>query len=233
MQENISSVTETRLAGGRVVVWGVGAVVAILALAAVFLFLNLPDANAFNARVERIFVDNDLTTKPEIRLLEILAQSGTAFSDTLNSYRVVIFVLMLFAAGLLVATLVFLFTIIALNRRIGEIERAGIQINSLIINRADGTIHLNNMEFQLTDAAMETLSALAEARMDDEMLTGAELEAVVSGRSAADCDEAAGATRIKRLRDALGNQLVAALLVRTISRRGYMLSIDRDVIEMI
>ncbi|GKY86312.1 winged helix-turn-helix domain-containing protein [Sinisalibacter aestuarii] len=233
MRETTSSVTEARQTGNRVVLIGVAAVVAILGLAAVFLFLNLPDANAFNARVEQIFVENDLTSEAEIRLLEILAQSGTAFSDTLASYRVVIFVLMLFATGLLVAALVFVLTIIALNRRMGEIERAGIQVNSLIISRADRTVYLNNMEFSLTEAAIETLSVLAEARMDDVVLSGAELEAVISGRNAADCDEAAGATRIKRLRDALGNQLMAELLVRTIARRGYMLSIDKDVIRMI
>lgn len=233
MRETTSSATEARLAGNRVVLIGVAAVVAILALAAVLLFLNLPDANAFNARVERIFVENDLTSEAEIKLLEILAQSGTAFSDTLTSYRVVIFVLLLFATGLLVATLVFLITIITLNRRMSEIERAGIQVNSLIISRADRTVYLNNMEFSLTEAAIETLAVLAEARMDDDVLTGAELEAVISGRDASDCDEAAGATRIKRLRDALGNQLMSELLVRTIARRGYMLSIDKDVIRMI
>lgn len=233
VRETTTSVTEARLAGNRVAAIGIFAVVAILGAAAVFLFLNLPDANAFNARVERIFVENDLTSEAEIKLLEILAQSGTAFSDTLMSYRVVIFVLMLFAAGLLVAALVFVLTIIVLNRRMGEIERAGIQVNSLIISRADRTVYLNNMEFALTEAAIETLAVLAEARMDEDVLTGAEIEAVISGRVAADCDEAAGATRIKRLRDAMGNQLMAELLVRTIARRGYMLSIDKDVIRMV
>ena len=233
MRETTTSVTEARLAGNRVATIGIFAVVAILSAAAVFLFLNLPDANAFNARVERIFVESDLTSEAEIKLLEILAQSGTAFSDTLASYRVVIFVLMLFAAGLLVAALVFVLTIIALNRRMGEIERAGIQVNSLIISRADRTVYLNNMEFALTEAAIETLAVLAEARMDDDVLSGAEIEAVISGRDSSDCDEAAGATRIKRLRDALGNQLMSELLVRTIARRGYMLSIDKDVIRMV
>ena len=233
MRETSSSVTETRAAGNRVAVIGVFAIVAILAAAAVFLFLNLPDANAFNARVERIFVENDLTAQSEIRLLEILAQSGTAFSDTLTSYRVVIFVLMLFASALLVAALVFLLTILALNRRMGEIERAGIQVNSLIISREERTVYLNNMEFALTEAAIETLAVLAEARMDEEVLSGAEIEGVISGRDSSDCEEAAGATRIKRLRDALGNQMISALLVRTIARRGYMLSIDKDVIRMV
>ena len=212
---------------------GIAAVVAILAVAALFLFLNLPDANAFNARVERIFIENDLTSAAEIKLLEILAESGTAFSDTLASYRYVIFVLLVFAAALLVAALVFLVTILGLNRRMGEIERSGIHITSLIVSREERLVYLNSMEFQLTEAAIETLAVLCEARLDDEVLTGAGLEAILSGKREDDCDEAAGATRIKRLRDALGNQIVAALLVRNISRKGYMLGIDKNVIKMV
>ncbi|EAQ10500.1 hypothetical protein RB2654_15494 [Rhodobacterales bacterium HTCC2654] len=213
---------------------GIAAIVAILTVAAIFLFLNLPSANAFNARVEQIFIENDaLTGEAEIKLLEILAQSGTAFSDTLTSYRVVIFVLMVFATALLVAALVFLVIIIGQNRRMDEIERAGLRVKSLVINRNDRTVLLNDMEFSLTEAALETLAVLAEARMDEDVLTGAELEGVISGRDASDCEEAAGATRIKRLRDSLGNQMMAELLVKTIARRGYMLSIDKDVIRMV
>jgi len=217
-----------------VVTFGVAAIVLILALAAIFLFLSLPDANAFNARVERIFVENDaLTTEAEIKLLEILALSGTAFSETLTSYRMVIFVLLVFATALLVAALVFLLMLVALNRRMAQIERAGIQVSSLLISREENAVYLNNHGFKLTDAAMETLSVLAEARMDDDVLTGAEIEAVISGRATEDCEEAAGATRIKRLRDTLGNQLVSELLVKNIARRGYMLAIDKDVIRVI
>jgi DNA-binding response OmpR family regulator len=69
--------------------------------------------------------------------------------------------------------------------------------------------------------------------MDDDVLSGAEIEAMISGKSAADCDEAAGATRIKRLRDTLGNQIVSELLIKNITRKGYMLSIDKKAIEMI
>ena len=228
-----TSVIETRATGTRVALIGTLAIVAILGLAAAFLFVNLPDANAFNARVERIFVENDLTSEAEIRLLEILAQSGTAFSDTLSSYRVVIFVLLVFATAMLVAALGLLLTIVALNRRMGEIERAGLTVNALLISREERAVYLNNMEFSLTEAAIETLAVLAEARMDDDVLNGAELEALISGKDAADCDEAAGAMRIKRLRDGLGNQLLSEVLVRTIARRGYMLAIDKDVIQMV
>ncbi|WP_322868164.1 transcriptional regulator [Aquicoccus sp. G2-2] len=219
---------------GRIVLIGISAIVALLLIAAAVLFFTLPDANAFNARVEQLFVANDdLTTGAEIKLLEILAQSGTAFADTLASYRMVIFVLLVFATALLIAALVFLVLLVVLNRRMAQIERAGIQVNSLLISREEKTVYLNNLGFKLTEAAMETLSVLAEARMDDDVLTGAEIEAVISGRTAADCEEAAGATRVKRLRDTLGNQMVSELLVKNIARRGYILSIDKDVIQVL
>ncbi len=229
-----SSATEAREIGNRIVITGIAAIVLILAVAAVLLFVNLPDANAFNMRVERLFVENDnLTSNAEIKLLEILAGSGTAFSDTLASYRFVIFVLLIFATALLVAAVAFLVMLIGLNRRMSRIERQGIEVNSLTISRDQKAVYLNDFEFKLTDAAIETLSVLAEARMDDEVLTGAEIEGVISGRSAADCDEAAGATRIKRLRDTLGNQMMSELLVKNIARKGYVLAIDKDVIRMV
>lgn len=217
-----------------IVIAGIASIVMILLVAAILLFVNLPDANAFNARVERLFVETDmLTGNAELRLLEILAQSGTAFSETLSSYRFVIFVLLVFATALLIAAVVFLVMLIALNQRMGRIERRGIEVSSLLISRDQNMVYLNNFEFKLTEAAIETLSVLAEARMDDEVLSGAEIEGVISGRDPSDCDEAAGATRIKRLRDTLGNQMVSELLVRNIARRGYMLAIDKSVIQMI
>lgn len=234
MPEPTSSVTDSLKAGNRVVAFGIAAIVLILLAAALFLFLNLPDANAFNARVERLFVENnDLTSGAQIKLLEILAQSGTAFSEVLTSYRMVIFVLLVFSTAMLIAALVFLVMIIALNRRISAIQRAGIQVASLMISREARAVYINDMEFQLTEAALETLAVLAEARMDDEVLTGAQIESVISGRNESDCEEAAGATRVKRLRDALGNQLVSELLVKTIARRGYMLAVGKDTIKMI
>ena len=230
---NSSSASETREISGRLIVAGIVGIVVILAAAAILLFINLPDANAFNMRVEQLFIENDnLTGNAEIKLLEILAQSGTAFSDTLSSYRFVIFVLLVFATALLIAAVAFLVLLISLNRRMGRIERKGIEVNSLAIHRDQKAVYLNDFEFKLTDAAIETLSVLAEARMDDEVLSGAEIESVISGRIAADCDEAAGATRIKRLRDTLGNQMISELLVKNIARKGYMLAIDKDVIRM-
>ena len=234
MLVKISSATESRKATRWVIAAGLSGIIGLLALTGAWLLWTLPDANAFNIRVEKIFVENNsFTGQSEIKLLEILAQSGTAFSDALASYRMVIFVLMLMAAALLLAAVAFLSLLLALNRRMVNIEASGIQVSSLLISRAENLVMLNNMEFQLTQAAIETLSVLAEARMDGDMLSGAELEAVIAGKQAADCDESAGATRIKRLRDSLGNQMVSALLIKNVARRGYVLAIDKDVIEMI
>ena len=221
------------MTGQRLIVGCAVAVVVILIVAALGLFLNLPDARAFDARVERIFVENTgLRSPQDIRLLEILAQSGTAFADVLASYRTVIFVLLVATTALLVAALTFLVLMVGQNRRMAEIERQGIRVGSLVINREQNAVLLNGMEFRLTPAAIETLSVLAEARLDDDILSGSEIEAMISGRPAADCDESAGATRIKRLRDALGNQMVAELLVKTVARKGYMLAIDRHAIRV-
>jgi DNA-binding winged helix-turn-helix (wHTH) protein len=233
MRATSSSVSEARRGGGRVVALGIAAIVGLLALVAALLFLNLPDADAFNTRVERIFVENrDLTGAAEIRLLEILAASGTAFSDVLRSYRVILFILLVFAAALLVTALVLLVAIVQLNRRMAAVERQGLTVDSLVIDRAARVVTLNAMEFTLTEAAIETLAVLAEARMDDDVLSGAEIEAVIQGRAPSDCEEAAGATRIKRLRDALGNQIVADLLVRNIARKGYMLAVDKRALRV-
>lgn len=234
MPDQISSASDIRRSGGRLVVTGISAVAGLLVIGAVVMFWALPDANAFNMRVEQIFMENDgLTSASEIKLLEILAQSGTAFSDTLRNYRVLIGVLLIFGAAMLVAAVVFLLLLVTFNRRMAQIERAGIQVSSLLISREENTVYINNMGFKLTSAAMETLAVLAEARMDDDVMSGSQIEGVISGRDAADCDEAAGATRIKRLRDTLGNQLVSELLVKNIARRGYMLAIDKDVIKVL
>ncbi len=217
----------------RIVTLGLGALVAVLLIAGIVLIGALPDAGAFDARVERLFMENaDLTSQTEIKLLEILAQSGTAFADTLASYRVVIFVLLLSSTALLVTSLAFLVILLTQARRLRQVERQGIRVTSLALERETRTVQINDMEFQLTAAAMETLSVLAEARIDGDLLSGAEIEAMITGRDAADCDEGSGVTRIKRLRDALGGQMVAALLVRTVAKKGYSLSVEPRAISL-
>lgn len=234
MPDNSTSASDLTRVGSRAIQLGLAAIVAILALAATLLFINLPDTNEFNARVLNIFAENaDLTGQAELRLLEILAQSGTTFAEVLVSYRAIIFVLLVFASALLVTSLVLVLSLIALNRKLAVVQKAGIQVSSLVISRVERKVYINDLEFTLTAAAAETLAVLAEARMDGDFLSGAQLESVITGRKETDCDEAAGATRIKRLRDSLGNQIVTELLVQNIARQGYQLTVEKDVIRMI
>ena len=85
----------------------------------------------------------------------------------------------------------------------------------------------------ITDAIVDAEAAGYHLLGSNAELTGAEIEGMIQGKPAADCEEAAGATRIKRLRDALGNQMVSELLVKNIARRGYVLAIEKDVIRMV
>lgn len=212
----------------------IGFLFLILVFTAVLLFANLPDANEFNLKVERIFIESDIMPiGNEIRLLEVLANSGTAFSEVLSSYRYIIFTLVIFAMTLLLSTMVFIVLIITLNKKLLYVERAGININSVIINRDKNLVYINDLEFNLTEALFEAIAVLCEARMDDDYLSGVDIESIITGKTITDCEEAAGATRIKRLRDSLGNQIVSELLIRNISGKGYMLSIDKSVIEII
>lgn len=234
MPDNTTSAIDLTRTGARAIALGLAAIVAILALAAFLLFRNLPDTRSFQDGVTRLFAENaNLTEEAELRLLEILAQSGTTFTEVLVTYRSIIFVLLVFASALLIVALVLVLALVLLNRRLAQVQKAGIQVASLVISRTERKVYLNDMEFDLTEAAVETLAALAEARMDGEMLTGAALESVITGKRESDCDEASGATRIKRLRDSLGNQIVSELLVRNIARQGYTLAVDKDVIRMI
>ena len=128
MLVKISSATEARKTTRLVVIIGLFGIIVILAVTGWWLLWTLPDANAFNARVEQIFIQNNALTSPgQVKLLEVLAQSGTAFSDTLASYRAVIFVLILMSASLLLAAVAFLGFLLVLNRRVAQIEIAGIR----------------------------------------------------------------------------------------------------------
>ena len=168
---------DIRRVGTRVVTIGISAILLMLVIGGVILFLTLPDAGVFNERVERIFVENDtLTGDAEIKLLEILAQSGTAFAEVLSGYRIVIFVLLVFSTALLVAALVFLVILITLNRRMAQIERSGIQVSSLIISREEGeNSFLEGYRYQFT--SITTVSCPGPlALVDGQFGSDAELE---------------------------------------------------------
>ena len=120
-----------------------------------------------------------------------------------------------------------------LSNRMSEVEKTGIQVNSLILNRGENIVLINNFELDLTASACETLAVLCEARLDDEVISGTDIEALISGKNKIDCDEANGAMRIKRLRDNLGNQMMSELLIKNVSKKGYVLTVDKGVIKVL
>ena len=70
MLDRITFASDMRRLGGRFIGGGIAAVVAVLLIGVLLLLWALPDANTFNAQVERIFVENDdLTTQAEVKLL--------------------------------------------------------------------------------------------------------------------------------------------------------------------
>ena len=75
---------------------------------------------------------------------------------------------------------------------------------------------------------METLGVLLEATLDGDFLSGLDVETLVSGKNAANCEDAAGVMRIKRLRDNIGNQIVAQHLIQNIPGKGYQIKVAKN-----
>ena len=228
---NIDKVANQRF--GPTFYIGIASIFLVLTCSAFLLLSNLPDANAFNNHVENLFLETDLSSPMEIQLLEIMAESGTAFSETLETYRYVILILFSFSSILLISSLLFFQNILLLNTRISEVERTGIYVNSLILNRDEKVVLINNFKLDLTESVCETLAVLCEARLDDEVISGSDIESLISGKNINDCDEATGAVRIKRLRDNLGNQMMSELLIKNVSRKGYVLTVDKSAIKVV
>lgn len=224
----ISSVSKTLRLVKRLALVLVALVVALFA----WVLLRLPDPSVFNQNVERIFVETDLSSQAEIKLLEVLAASGSLFEESMGLYTQIITVLLVLCFALLLVALGLLVLNLDLRARNREAEARTLSIQQVRLNRTEGFVQINDQRFKLTTSNLETLAVLLEARLDDEYLSGASLEAIVSGKAEAQCEEASGAVRIKRLRDQLGNQLVSELLLRHVSGRGYRMDVPIHGVEL-
>jgi len=221
---SFSSVTRSTLLVKRLALLLTATVVVLFA----WVLLRLPDPAVFNANVERIFIETDLSSQAEIKLLEVLASSGSLFEESMGLYTQIISALLLLCFALLLVALGLLILNLDLRARNREVEARTLSVNNLRLNRAENIVEINDQRIKLTASNFDTLSVLLEARLDEEYLSGASLEAIVSGKPESQCEEAAGAVRIKRLRDQLGNQLISELLLRHVSGRGYRLDVPAD-----
>ena len=75
---------------------------------------------------------------------------------------------------------------------------------------------------------METLSILLEATLDGDFPAGLDVKTLVSGKTAANLEDAAVVMRIKRLRDNIGNQIVAQHLIQNIPGNGYQIKVSKN-----
>lgn len=202
-----------------------------LALFAWLLF-RLPDPSVFNANVERIFVETDLSSQADIKLLEVLAASGSLFESSLNLYREIILTLLVLSITLVVTSIGLLLANLSIRQQFNQLKTRALNPLSVELLREQNLVRINEDNFTLTKGNIETLALFMEARQDSEYLSGVQIESMISGKPLSECDEAAGVMRIKRLRDNLGNQLVSDLLVRHIPGKGYLLDVDNEAITL-
>ena len=202
-----------------------------LALFAWLLF-RLPDPSVFNANVERIFVETDLSSQADIKLLEVLAASGSLFESSLNLYREIILTLLVLSITLVVTSIGLLLANLSIRQQFNQLKTRALNPLSVELLREQNLVRINEDNFTLTKGNIETLALFMEARQDSEYLSGVQIESMISGKPLSVCDEAAGVMRIKRLRDNLGNQLVSDLLVRHIPGKGYLLDVDNEAITL-
>ena len=202
-----------------------------LALFAWLLF-RLPDPSVFNANVERIFVETDLSSQADIKLLEVLAASGSLFESSLNLYREIILTLLVLSITLVVTSIGLLLANLSIRQQFNELKTRALNPLSIELLREQNLVRINEDNFTLTKGNIETLALFMEARQDSEYLSGVQIESMISGKPLSECDEASGVMRIKRLRDNLGNQLVSDLLVRHIPVKGYLLDVDTEALTL-
>ena len=87
----------------------VGFLLTVLAFGA--LYFAVPDPLVFNSAVEKIFVENDFTQQTDLKLLEVLAQSGSLFEGSIALYSKIIFTLFFVVLTVMMICFAFIFSL--------------------------------------------------------------------------------------------------------------------------
>jgi DNA-binding response OmpR family regulator len=112
------------------------------------------------------------------------------------------------------------------------LQDSSFNAQSIELLRSENSVQINGDWFQLTTSNIETLSVLLECGLDDEYITGTAQESILSGKNEIDCDDKAGAMRIKRLRDNLGGQIIASKFIRHVPSKGYQITSSKNNIKL-
>ena len=87
----------------------VGCLLTVLAFGA--LYFAVPDPQVFNSAVEKIFIENDFTQQTDLKLLEVLAQSGSLFEGSIALYSKIIFTLFFVVLTVMMICIAFIFSL--------------------------------------------------------------------------------------------------------------------------
>jgi len=183
-------------------------------------------------KIEGIFIENDFTKQTEIKLLEVLAQSGSLFENSVALYSKIIFTLFFVVLTVMMICVALIFSNIELRKQFDLLQDSSFNAQSIELLRSENSVQINGDWFQLTTSNIETLSVLLECGLDDEYITGTALESILSGKNEIDCDDNAGAMRIKRLRDNLGGQIIASKFIRHVPSKGYQITSSKNNIKL-
>ena len=208
----------------------VGLLLTVLAFGA--LYFAVPDPQVFNGAVEKIFVENNFSQQTDLRLLEVLAQSGSLFEGSIALYSKIIFTLFFVVLTVMLICFAFIFSNIELRKQFNLLQASSFNARSIELLRSENSVQINGDLFQLTASNSETLSVLMECAIDGDYVTGVQLESIISGKDEAECDDNSGAMRIKRLRDNLGGQIIATKLIRHVPSKGYQINSPKGSIHI-
>ena len=192
----------------------------------------VPDPQVFNNRIENIFIENDFTNQVEIKLLEVLAQSGSLFENSIALYSRIIFTLFFVVLTVMMICVGLIFSNIELRKQFGLLQSTSLNAQSIELLRSENSVQINGDWFQLSESNIETLSVLLECGLDGEYINALSLESIISGKNKTDCDDNAGAMRIKRLRDNLGGQIISSNLIRHVPSKGYQIICPKNNIKL-
>ena len=196
------------------------------------LYFTVPDPQVFNSKVENLFVENEFTKYSEIKLLEVIAQSGSLFENSVALYSKIIFTLFFVVITAMMICVALIFSNMELRKQFDLLQSTSFNAQSIELLRSENSVQINGDWFQLTSSSIETLGVLLECSLDDEYITGIKLESIISGKNESDCDDNSGAMRIKRLRDNLGGQIIASKLIKHVPTKGYQIISYKNNIKL-
>ena len=84
------------------ILWGAAIILLLIISALALIIWSVPDPRVFNENIEKVFLENDFSTQTEIKLLEVLASSGSLFESSISLYSSIIFTLVIITISMMV-----------------------------------------------------------------------------------------------------------------------------------